>query len=249
LPFTGFNIRLDDGSETMPDTCEVSVHPWIVSAKRCLAALYPQGFQGLRIADLACLEGGYAVEFARMGFSEVVGIEVRDSNFANCMFVKERLNLPALQFVQDDVWNLEKHGPFDVIFCGGILYHLDEPKRFLAMMGRVARKAVIVNTHFATIAPIEAHSLSDMALNEGLPGRWFAEAPPRTDSANWSSWNNARSFWIQREHLIQAIHDAGFPMVFEQFDFLGNNMAAEMTGGYYKLQNRGMFVGVKENAT
>jgi hypothetical protein len=53
--------------------------------------LESHGFEGLRIADLGCLEGGYAVEFTRMGFSEVVGIEVRKSNFANCMFVKERV--------------------------------------------------------------------------------------------------------------------------------------------------------------
>jgi SAM-dependent methyltransferase len=229
----------------MPGTPEFSLNPWIISTKRCLAALFPRGFEGLRIADLGCLEGGYAVEFARMGFSEVLGIEVRKSNFANCVFVKKRVNLPGLQFVQDNVWNLEKYGPFDVIYCGGILYHLDAPKRFLEIVGQVARKAVLINTHFATVVPIEAHSLSDMTYHEGLPGRWFAEAAPQTESASWASWENARSFWIQREHLIQVIRDVGFAMVFEQFDHLGTDIAAAMNSGYYKLQNRGLFVGVK----
>jgi hypothetical protein len=40
---------------------------------------------------LGCLEGGYSVELARLGFREVVGIEVRKANFDKCRFVKERL--------------------------------------------------------------------------------------------------------------------------------------------------------------
>jgi glycosyltransferase involved in cell wall biosynthesis len=243
--FTLHNILLDDGTETKPDTVRISHTPWFLSAKRCLNALYPQGFSGLRIADLACLEGGYTVEFARMGFAEALGIEIRRSNFANCMFIKGRLNLPNLTFVNDDVWNLERYGVFDVIFCGGILYHLDEPKRFLALMSRLARKAVLINTHFSTVTPIAAHSLSEMTQNEGLPGRWYDEPGAGYDDMKWSAWDNRRSFWIQREYLIQAIRDAGFPMVFEQYDCLGDDIAASMTLGYYRAENRCTFVGVK----
>jgi len=244
-PFTLHNVLLDDGSETKPDTVQISHTPWFLAAKRCLDALYPQGFSGLRIADLACLEGGYTVEFARMGFAEALGIEIRRSNFANCMFIKERLNLPNLTFVNDNVWNLENYGVFDVIFCGGILYHLDEPKRFLALMSRLARKAVLINTHFSTVTPIALHSLSELTQNESLPGRWYDEPGAGYDDMKWSAWDNRRSFWIQREYLIQAIRDAGFPMIFEQYDCLGDEIAASMSHGYYRSENRCMFVGVK----
>lgn len=246
MSFTAFNIVLDDGTETKPEAgLPMARSPWVLAVKRCLQVLYPQGFEGLRIADLACLEGGYTVEFARLGFAEALGVEVRASNFANCMFVKGRVDLPNLRFVQDDVWNLEKYGTFDVIFCGGILYHLDGPKRFIELMARAVRKAVIINTHFATVAPIDAHDLSEMDENEGLPGRWFKEPPDPDDNSNWASWGNSRSFWIQREYLIQTLRDAGFPMVFEQYDFLGDHIAESMTTGYYKSNNRGIFVGVK----
>jgi hypothetical protein len=45
-----------------------------------LNLVFPDGLRGKRIADLGCLEGGYAVEFARLGMN-ATGIEVRDSNF------------------------------------------------------------------------------------------------------------------------------------------------------------------------
>jgi SAM-dependent methyltransferase len=245
MSFTAFNIILDDGTETKPEIgYPMSQSPWFLSAKRCLQMLYPQGFEGLRIVDLACLEGGYTVEFARLGFAQALGIEARPSNFANCMFVKERVNLPNLSFVQDDVWNLEKYGRFDVIFCSGILYHLETPKRFIELMARVVTKAVLINTHFATEAPIGAFDLSEMDENEGLPGRWFGE-PPAIEDNRWASWGNSRSFWIQREYLIQTIRDAGFPIVFEQYDLLGDEIARSMTSGYYKSENRGLFVGVR----
>lgn len=246
MTFSFFNTVLDDGTETKPDVgFPMSRHPWFLAAKRCLQALYPQGFGDLRLADLGCLEGGYTVEFARMGFGEALGLEIRPDNFANCMFVKGRVNLPNLRFVNDDVWNLARHGVFDVIFCGGILYHLETPKRFIELMAEVVRKAVLINTHFATAAPIVEYKLSDIEENEALPGRWFSE-PPEIEQNKLAGWGNRRSFWIQREFLVQAIRDAGFPMVFEQYDLLGDDIAVSMVSGYYKSHNRGMFVGVKE---
>ena len=88
--------------------------PWCQGAKRVLKMLYGDAAAGKRVADLGCLEGGYALEFARMGFNSL-GIEVRSSNFENCLEVKRRASLPNLDFAQDDVWNLAKYGPFDVI--------------------------------------------------------------------------------------------------------------------------------------
>lgn len=243
MTFTAFNIVLDDGTETKPEVgYPMSRAPWFLAAKRCLHALYPQGVAGLRIADLGCLEGGYTVEFARMGFGEALGLEIRPANFANCMFVKERVNLPNLTFRNDNVWNVARYGTFDVIFCGGILYHLETPRRFIELMATVVRKAILVNTHFATVAPIGEYDLSEIEENEGLPGRWFKE--PKEEH-NLAAWGNPRSFWIQREFLVQAIRDAGFPMVFEQYDLLGDGLATSMTSGYYTSHNRGMFVGVK----
>jgi hypothetical protein len=94
------------------------------------------------------------------------------------------------------------------------------------------------------------HRLSRLVENEGLPGRWFSEfrnerAYRNREDRRWASWNNRRSFWIQREYLIQAIREAGFDSVLEQFDGLGSNIAQEMIAGSYRASGRSTFIGVK----
>ena len=99
--------------------------------------------------DLGCLEGGYAVEFARLGM-DATGIEARQSNFENCLYVKNHVNLPNLKFLRDDAKNIAHHNKFDVFFINGLLYHLDEPRRFLEQVGRSCNKAMFLHTHIAT---------------------------------------------------------------------------------------------------
>ena len=134
IEFTAHNIRLDDGTQTNPQLGEtMDRHPWFLAARRMLNVVIPGNRHQMRIADLGCLEGGYSVEFARLGF-QVVGLEVRESNMAACRFVKERTNLENLEFVRDDAWNLAKYGTFDCAFCCGLFYHLDRPRQFLELL-------------------------------------------------------------------------------------------------------------------
>jgi SAM-dependent methyltransferase len=266
--FTAHNIRLDDGTYTRPDDIEkMESLPWLVSAKRIINTVFPGDKKNIRIADLGCLEGGYSVEFARMGL-EAVGIEVRDSNIAACNYVKSKTNLPNLTFIQDDAWNAVNYGKFDIVFCCGLLYHIDKPKKFLQEISSVTSKLLIVQTHFSTDAtrltsPLpdrlqkavskvtgHPHALSRICENEGLLGRWYVEFANdnsfgKRESERWSSWDNRRSFWIQREYLLQAIQDVGFDLVLEQFDSLGSNIAESILRGYYQKESRGTFIGIK----
>jgi hypothetical protein len=273
LNFTAHNIRLDDASRTKADGVPMEVHPWFLAARRVLDAAFPGDRQHLRIADLGCLEGGYTVEFARLGF-QALGLDVREANIQACRYVQSKVNLPQLDFVRDDVWNIEKYGVFDAIFCCGLFYHLDRPREFLDLLSRVTKRVLILQTHFAEagdspsfihprrlrrlvsrILPLKntattTHKLSFLTKHEGLPGRWFPEfrnerAFRDRENRRWASWNNRASFWIQREYLIQAIRDAGFDLVLEQFDGLGQDIALEMTAGSYRTSGRSTFIGIK----
>ena len=93
-------------------------------------------------------------------------------------------------------------------------------------------------------------NLSELTENETLRGRWYTEfandeAFSKRDSAKWASWDNRRSFWIQREYLLQAIYDVGFDLVLEQFDSLGPNIAESTLCGLYKAESFGTFIGIK----
>ncbi len=273
IEFTAHNIRLDDGTFTKPKLgYSMETDPRFVSARRILDTVFPGDKGKLRIADLGCLEGGYAVEFARMGF-QALGLEVRDSNIAACRYVKSKTNLPNLEFVQDDAWNIGKYGVFDACFCCGLLYHFDKPKKYLEMLSAITSKLLILHTHISfdtdgvrnhvprllikaaskiikfDRSNAEIFNLSPITENESLPGRWYQEFKSNAafrdrERTKWSSWDNRKSFWIQREYLLQAIQDVGFDMVMEQFDVFAPNIADSLLHEY-KSQSRGMFIGIK----
>ncbi|HXW68650.1 MAG TPA: methyltransferase domain-containing protein [Dissulfurispiraceae bacterium] len=252
VEFTSHNIRLDDGTFTRPESPKKDL-PFFASARRILNVVFPGDKSRFRLADLGCLEGGYSVEFARMGF-QVLGLEVRESNIAACNYVKANTNLPKLEFVQDNAWNILNYGTFDAIFCCGLLYHLDQPKRFLEILAQATSRIVIIQTHFSLEERgNDKYVLSEITEHDSILGRWYTEfnsdeAFRDRNNSKWSSYDNRRSFWIQREYLIQAINDVGFDLVFEQFDGLprlGSNIADSMTRGYYKTEDRGTFIGIK----
>src|SRR5262245_52406156 len=69
---------------------------------QCVADAAGKPLESLRVLDLACLEGLYAVELARHG-AQVVGIEGREANIAKAQFAKDVLALKRLELHQDDV--------------------------------------------------------------------------------------------------------------------------------------------------
>jgi SAM-dependent methyltransferase len=250
MVFTAHNIRLLDGTETYPAAgCLVEELGKFRAAARMLNLVFPTGLSGKRIADLGCLEGGYTTGFARLGM-DATGIEIRDSNYQNCLYVKSRLNLPNLRFLKDDVNNLDKHGPFDAIWACGIFYHLDNPRSFMESIARSCTRVMLLETHFTyahRTPAVELYKLSEVCEHEGLRGRWYHEhqdmARDELENLKWASWANQRSFWVQREYLLQLLQDVGFDIVLEQYDLMKNIVSG--MEAYYHALDRGLFVGIK----
>src|ERR1700730_3922672 len=252
MPFTAHNIRLRDGTETYPAAgCLVEELGRFQAAKRMLNLVFPDGLSGKRIADLGCLEGGYATGFARLGM-DAIGIEVRDSNFENCLHVLYNVDLPNLTFVKDDIKNIEKHGIFDAIWACGIFYHVDNPRLFMERASRVCRKILLLETHFTyahQTRAAEFHKLSEICEHDGLSGRWqheHGDVPQHElDELKWSSWSNQRSFWVQKEPLLQLFQDVGFDIVLEQYDLMEDILSGMES--YYHAHDRSLFVGIKSS--
>lgn len=171
----------------------------------------------LRVLDLACLEGLYAVEFALQG-AESVGIEGRESNDAKAQFAKEALGLDGLTFHQDDVRNLsaEKYGEFDLSMAFGILYHLDAPDvfQFVEQIAEVTRHAAIIDTHIA-LRPERSHEYKGQLYH----GVNFIEHAPETSAeqrarSKHASLDNVNSFWLTRDSFFNLAMNAGFSSVY-----------------------------------
>jgi SAM-dependent methyltransferase len=211
------NIHLGDGVYTI-DRNVPSDHAKLVRFGQLISDLTGQPIAALRILDLACLEGEFAIEFARQGAS-VVGIEGRMENIEKGRLSTEALGLSNLQLLQDDVRNLslEKHGSFDAVICSGILYHLDSPDvvSFLEKVGEVCKRCAIIDTHVSLFG-----GKSFVYKNESYAGNVYIEHHAKASPAErrrivWASLDNTNSFWLTRPSLYNALTAAGFTSVYE----------------------------------
>ena len=201
--WTNHNIRLADGVDTIGD----KIVPSGVKVRRFLQLVADlagtPSLDGLRVLDLACLEGLYGIEMALHG-AEVVGIEGREANIEKARFVKQVLHLDKVEFYQDDVRNLcrETYGEFDLVLCLGIFYHLDAPDLFdfAANMAAVCRHWLLLDTHVAKVAQKRYH------YND----REYWGSIYREDTTLWSSIGNPESLWLTRPSLYNLLADVGF---------------------------------------
>ena len=240
-PAFKYHNTLVDGKETVPGIPLYinSEKPQIVF--KTLAELYPpEKRNSIQIADLGPLEGGHAVELARMGF-DVTLIEAREENVVKLLWLKEAAKLDRFVVFTDDVKNLDKYGKFPVIHCAGLLYHLDNPVSFLKLMAEHVEDILILSTHYAQKNDFQYDfvpalnkvkkalwkripflfrkrhfGLSGLQIHEGFEGRWYTEyntKEQRDVIANkllLSAFSNDRSFWLTKEAIIRILEESGF---------------------------------------
>lgn len=208
------SIHLGEGVYTLPPAPDGR----LTRIVQAISDLAGKPFDQLRVLDLACAEGHYAIECAMQG-AEAVGIEFREESLAKARFVKDHFHLDRLTFYQDDVRNLskEKYGEFDVVICSGILYHLDTPDvfHFVRRMYDVCTRFVFVDTEVA-LRPTETVEFEGFQYH----GDWFIEHDERSDQETrlnnlWASVDNVRSFWFTHASLVNLMARVGFTSFLE----------------------------------
>lgn len=105
--------------------------------------------EGLRVLDLACNSGGFSLEASRLGADYVLGVDIVDRYLEQANFVKAALGVENVEFRKMDVYDLsdESVGAFDVTFCFGLLYHLENPVLAMRKIGSVTGRVMLVDTN------------------------------------------------------------------------------------------------------
>ncbi|MEM9770651.1 MAG: class I SAM-dependent methyltransferase [Cyanobacteria bacterium P01_D01_bin.73] len=215
--WTNHNMHLADGLYTIAPEPTPS-EPKLRRMTQVAMDYFGGSVEGLRVLDLACLEGMYGLELARQG-AQVVGIEGREANLAKARFVQKTWGLDNIEFFQDDVRNLspEKYGTFDLVFCLGIYYHLDAPDvfKFMDQVSSVCNRLAIVDTHVSMTAEAQ-HDYDGLEI-WGRDYHEFDSDTPKTerDKILWASLDNPKSFWLTRPSLFNLMGKVGFTSVYE----------------------------------
>jgi len=213
-PWTAMSIKLSD------DVCtrEPAVDYRLKRILQACSDVVGKPLAACRVLDLACLEGHYALEFARHG-SEVVGIEGRQASVAKCDFARDAMGLERASFHQDDVRNLsvEKYGTFDIVICSGLLYHLQAPDawRLIQSMHSVCRGIVVIDTFVALSSRVDVE-LDGAAYHGHVYGEHDAtETQAQKAKKLWASLDNDSSFWFTEPSLLNLLARAGYSSAFE----------------------------------
>jgi len=216
MVFKYYNILLNDGTFTVSPNLPLLTQLGFTKISRdIIEGVFPDnGYIGKTLIDVGCLEGGYTLEFAKMGIISV-GLEVRESNFEKCCFLADSFKTLPLKFIKDDCWNIEKYGKYDIVFVNGLLYHLDNPNKFIGILANVCKDLLILDTNVSNEdKKIRLdNQLSDIFEHEGMLGRWYKEFEDKdikNDKAHLSSWENKQSFWPTIPSLLKSLKDAGF---------------------------------------
>ncbi|MBN1689049.1 MAG: methyltransferase domain-containing protein [Candidatus Omnitrophica bacterium] len=180
--------------------------------------LCQNSFRGLRILDLGCAEGVYAIEAALRG-AQVVGVDGRIERMQKGKQMAEQLRLQNVRFLNQDVRNLNwaELGHFHVIYCLGLLYHLDEDSLFplISKLSPACTHMLVIDTH---TSPKEEKSVAYQ--EHTYFGRLYREHQPEDSEETMhqrlgSSIKNRQSFWLTRKSLSSLLHNHGFTCVFE----------------------------------
>ncbi|MDX1501222.1 MAG: class I SAM-dependent methyltransferase [Thermoanaerobaculia bacterium] len=102
-----------------------------------------------RALELFCADGYYAAWIARSApRARVVGVDRAKEQAARAAAARRALQLRKTSFVVADVNAFVESAPvrFDLVFCAGGLYHLDDPHRLLAALRRICHGSLILQS-------------------------------------------------------------------------------------------------------
>jgi tRNA (mo5U34)-methyltransferase len=115
--------------------------PWLIDAAGGT-------LRGKRVLDIGCNSGFWSIQCALLG-AEVVGFDARPELIAQANLLKRITGATGAEFRLLDFDRMSPGslgGTFDIVLNLGILYHLPEPARALAMTKKMSRRHILLDT-------------------------------------------------------------------------------------------------------
>lgn len=138
---SGEQFRLND---VYPDSHYFSRQRMLASAYQ---AFLPGGLAGHSLLDIGCSSGYYSFYAARLGASDVLGIDARPEHADQFRLLHTMLGLDARCAYRhvDMEQQLEQiERPYDVVLAQGVMYHTYDHPRFIRNLRRLTGKLLIL---------------------------------------------------------------------------------------------------------
>lgn len=163
--------------------------------------------KGKRVIDVACNSGGFSVEAVKNGAEHVLGFDVADRYLEQANFIKRALGMNQLEFKKMAMEDCdEQHiGMYDIAFCFGILYHLENPVFAMKKLASVTREIMLVD---ATVikTPLSRNSMWKMNIPR------VVETDDKSTTALWRTEKRCQ-FKPNVRAVIDLLNVLGFSKV------------------------------------
>jgi SAM-dependent methyltransferase len=179
LPYPVSVMRRDVGTEpTSPaggvETFDTPAAERINEARLSHLGSLGLSLDGRRVLDVGCGVGHLAQFFVRRGCT-VVAVDVRPENIESL-----RSRYPALEahVLDTEREPLSRLGRFDVVFCYGLLYHLENPLAALRNMASVCDDLLLLETIVCdSDQPVLALADETLVSNQAVAGLGCRPSP------------------------------------------------------------------------
>ena len=151
---------------------------------------------GARVLDLASHDGRFSFAALHTGAEYVVGVE-HDPELvgrAETNFATYGVDPNRFRFVCRDLFeSFDDLGQFDVVFCFGILYHVNDHLHLLSSIAALEPSTVLIDTHVSTIPGAVIELRSPLGESPPSPGSSIEGRPSRgaidalTSTLGWTS--------------------------------------------------------------
>ena len=100
----------------------------------------------MSIVDVGCYDGWILQELNDLPFSEIVGIEPRESNITKAKTIRGLLNIKSkIKFEIGDIDSLGNQN-FDIVICTGVFHHLDSISSAIHKLRSICNKMLFIET-------------------------------------------------------------------------------------------------------
>lgn len=137
--------------------------------------------QGARVLDIGSHDGRFSYACLKLGAKHVLGIEGRPQIIARATenLIQEGFDKTAFEFIGGDIFDYLKTfqpGQFDLVLCGGFLYHTVRQFEFFAEMQRLKPKTLLIDSAVCQVPPVFKTSpdIKDFRDNLRTEGNWHS---------------------------------------------------------------------------
>jgi tRNA (mo5U34)-methyltransferase len=115
-----------------------------------LPGLFGGTLSGKRVLDLGCNAGYWSLRAVQAGCDFVLGVDGRQMHIDQASFVFDvkGIDESRYEFVAGEVFttDLAAKGPFEIVLCLGLLYHVSDPAALIEKIGELNTELLLIDT-------------------------------------------------------------------------------------------------------